>query len=148
MKYPLFVTLAVLSIFSACSKKDDEPNVTEQLTAGRWANGREFNDSDLNGQFTEIPPEACNLDDGFTFHNDNRLLLDYGTLHCSPNDPTENETVTLQWRLEDNGQSLVMEFPFDEIKYHIVSIKQNELVLSEIDESTPGVYTERFILTR
>src|SRR5690242_13026956 len=120
MKSQLLSISLLTFILIGCSsdnRDNDLPTTQEFLTSGIWTGLHNFEDTDLNGSFVEFGDD-CEKDDQWNFQAGGTLIQGLGPTLCDPDDDP-NEMITSNWRLEDNDQYLVIELPFDEIKFYI-----------------------------
>ena len=122
-------------------------SVSELLTQAQWTKTRNFEDLDLDGNFTEYGRD-CEIDDSWTFKSDSVLIQEAGMQLCDPSDTLYGNNIKSRWYLENNGQFLVLDFDLDESKFLINSCDEHELVLSLWNEDTPDIFKYQIILSR
>jgi len=142
--FGLMITLAIGC--SSKSKKNINLTTSEILTARAWTGVRNYEDDNLDGVFIEFGKD-CEKDDIWTFLTNGTLTQSYGTTICDPDDDP-NTILISNWQLLDNEQVLSLDFAYDDVKFKIVSISDTELVLFEINDTKPGVFTHKIALSR
>lgn len=144
------ISLSMLLVFfmSCTSEKDDQtPSVTQILTSAPWTSSIDYDDLDEDGNFVAFGDE-CDQDNRWIFFDTGKLNQDLGTVLCDPENDDPNTLFISDWELQDNDTYIVQKFALDLIKYKIISIEDNKLVLSIIDVQEPNADTHRVILTR
>jgi hypothetical protein len=148
MKNLIFLlALPLVLIFSCSSAKEELDETVNMLTLGPWTVTLNYEDEDLDGVFEEFGDD-CEKDDRWEFYTNNTLRQDLGPVLCDPDDDP-NFFIAADWELQNNQQDLIIKYGFDDIRFRIVSLTSNEMVLNIIDSANPsGVFTHRVVLQR
>ncbi len=143
----IIISGLLLALFASCSSKNKEEDITttDLLVQGKWTMYHEYYKA-ADGSYEELSP-ACLQDDEWEFNTEKSLTFGPGTLLCVPDEPAP-ELLTANWLLENDDKRLVVVYPFDEARYQITSISQNELILDEVAAGTLTETGARIILNR
>ena len=121
----LILFVFALAIVGGSCKKAEKTN-TEILTSTDW----KYSTMTYNG--TNLPLDACQLDDYLTFSANGTMTSNYGTLHCIANETTQ----TGAWSLSTDGKSITMNS-----KTSAIVITANSLVITSVSANATTVIT-------
>lgn len=124
-------------------------SVQDQLTSSVWTSLVDYEDLDMDGVFVAFG-DACDQDNTMEFRPDGVLVHGSGPTLCDGESPDDFlNAPNANWQLENGDQILKIEFPFDEVRYQIVSMTDHEAILNLVDPSLPsGTYDQRIVLRR
>lgn len=142
MKY-FYLALSAILLFASCDRHPDPSSSTEDmLRKGSWklASGKltvnRPNGLDTTLNYLNFIPE-CYKDDYIRFDSMDYGKRYFGTVACSPADPTY---VLFKWQLKGNGKTIDLLSGFNNIyavvdtiqPYHFDTIQQSPLVLDTV----------------
>ena|SRR5690606_7277595 len=144
MKNIFLLSALLISLFSISCNKDDENKTASKkdlLTAGSWKITAVVIDEDGDGNYeinNYLGFDACLTDDYYIFHHDGKLEINEGPSKCDPTDP---QTITLNWQLVDNETILIVDS-----EAHTIEILNNttlKIKYSFMDINSLTTFTKR-----
>ena len=140
--------LPLLILLSSFCNNEENPNVTEELTSGKWILVSDLLDASNTGVFEE-QLDDCNLDDTWDFKEEGKYYNSEETILCSPDQGAIDGWGT--WNLSEDETELTMttggDVVIDELKFKIITITSTKLVVHAISPNN-GPTWEKITLKR
>lgn len=134
----------LVAAMSACKKDestttpavDARTKTINALVANAWkADSTVYT---VMGEKTTEIPEDCELDNYLEFKSDGKQIMYFGAKKC---DPTEQETITIAYKVNTAGDSLTVVVTPEEYAYKIQSLASGKLVINGVSEDgTETIY--------
>ncbi|MBK7232393.1 MAG: hypothetical protein IPH93_09025 [Saprospiraceae bacterium] len=125
----LLILFIPLFLFSSCEKDGLDSREDVFNSIGCWRNVKiEFYDY-IENDWNNFYLDDCILDDCYHFQENGSFTFDNGSLFCVR--PSQ-KTVTGVWKLENNGQTLLISIPNDDAqRFSIVDVTRTRFVLEQ-----------------
>ena len=125
MKYPLFIIILSITLFSCSKDHGDDAAKQNALTTGTWKLTGCMTDYEKDGVYEENTYSmlaGCYKDNIYTFHADGSETTDEGPTKCNSNNP---QTYTSTWSFTDHQTRL----QFGSGNYEIKELNATTLTL-------------------
>ena len=121
--------LAIATVFTSCSKDDDEKTKTELLTASKWKMTAATVSPAMMG-ITDFFPlmEACDKDNTIKFNTDKTVVSDEGATKCDAGNP-QQETDT--WAFSSDESKLISKG--EEMTIKNLTESELKLTMTQVD---------------